>query len=572
MEIVVAQNAPHSRQRHRAPRAPWSGKRLISPVAAGVAILVLVTGAGMLAGNGLTSIFRANASGQDCVDPTTIRIIADESIAPALTSIAADFDLQQEHCVNTEIKAQRSGDTSALLASNAAGTADAWIPDSPVWVTRMNATAAALGRQAPDVRVGGSMATTPVIFAAPASRASEFAAQPIGWNTLLSGGIGALFPDPEVASASLAGLASLTRHASGIDERQLPATMIELGKTIPESSIAAFDTALSAPVPTVVVTTEQEVVAHNLSDPVIPLVAIYPADGTTALGYPFVRLAVTEGDDDASKQKLELLESFAKAARSADTVFSAEGFRNSSGGGQIAASGVLERPTAAVPAVDGAAQIAALDQWSVLTRRSRILVAVDVSGSMLEPVGGGLTRMDVFQRAAGTALGRFGGEVDMGLWVFSTERAGGQDWEELAPVAPLANEAHRISLGTAVATLQQYIRGDTGLYDTILAGVTTMRDNYDSRKVNSLLIISDGKNDDRVTIDLETLLAKLTEMSDPLKPVPVILIGFGPDSDFASMQQIAKTTGGAAYAANEPSDLGKVFVDAFTQRTCRPNC
>ena len=572
MESALGNTDP--RRRHRAPaRAPWTPKRLASPLVAGLAILVLVAGAGIaISGGGLSSIFPANASGPDCADPTTITIIADPTIAPALTEVAKDFDLQQDRCVETTLEEKGSGDTAALLASNALGTADAWVPDSAVWVTRMGSTASALGRAAPEVRVGEVIASTPVVFAAPAARATEFASQPIGWGTLLAGGIGALFPDPEISSASLAGLASLTQHASTTDARQLPAAMIELGKTIPDSSLAAFDTALAAAVPTVVVTTEQEVVAHNAGDPAVSLVAIYPSDGTMALGYPFVSIAGAAADDEVAPEKLELLDAFAEAARSAESAFSEQGFRNSSGGGQLTSAGVLEWPTAAVPAADGAAQVAALEQWSVLTRRSRILITIDVSGSMLEPAGGGLTRMDVYQRAAGATLTRFGGEVDMGLWVFSTERAGGQDWEELAPVAPLGDVAHRARIAAATAALPQYIRGDTGLYDTILAGVTSMREGFDPKKVNSMVIITDGKNDDKTTIDLQTLLSKLSEMNDPLKPVPVILIGFGPDTDLAAMQQIAKVTGGSAYSATEPSHLGEVFVDAFTQRTCRPNC
>ncbi|MEY2847376.1 MAG: hypothetical protein RI885_41, partial [Actinomycetota bacterium] len=40
----------------------------------------------------------------------------------------------------------------------------------------------------------------------------------------------------------------------------------------------------------------------------------------------------------------------------------------------------------------------------------------------------------------------------------------------------------------------------------------------------------------------------------------------------ASMTQIAKATGGAAYSATKPEDLGLVLVDALSQRACRPNC
>ena len=60
--------------------------------------------------------------------------------------------------------------------------------------------------------------------------------------------------------------------------------------------------------------------------------------------------------------------------------------------------------------------------------------------------------------------------------------------------------------------------------------------------------------------------------ADPARPVPVIMIGFGPDTDLAAMSRIAEATGGGAYSATRPEDLGTVLVDALSQRTCRPDC
>ena len=99
-----------------------------------------------------------------------------------------------------------------------------------------------------------------------------------------------------------------------------------------------------------------------------------------------------------------------------------------------------------------------------------------------------------------------------------------------------------------------------------------VQETYDPSKVNSVLLITDGKNEDDNGISLDDLLAKLQATEDPKKPVPVIFIGFGPDTDLDAMTRIAKVTGGAAYSASKPEDLGNVLVDALSQRTCRPNC
>ncbi|QEE61894.1 VWA domain-containing protein [Salinibacterium sp. dk2585] len=559
-----------ARRRHRAP-APRTPRNLLSPIAAAAAVLILVTGAGVaISQGGLASIFAANASGGlGCTDPVELVVVTDTSIHGAMTNVAKDFDANSEVCVSTEVRAQSSGDTAALLASNALADADAWVPDSSLWIARMNSTAEALGRTKPVVEPRASVASSPVVLAAPAARSAEFAADQVGWSTLLAGLVGGVVPDPESSSASLAALASMTAVAPADDPRRLPSTMIELGKTIPNSKEEAVASALEAPAPTVVVMSERDVVAHNEANADAPVIALYPNDGTSALDYPFVDLT---GNKPASNERDSLLAAFEEAARLGGAFYMAEGFRDHAGAGELKATGVLPISTSVPPAAVAEQQVAALTQWSSLTRRSRMLVAVDVSGSMLEPAGNGLRRIDVYQRAAGGSLGRYGGEAHMGVWVFSTNRAGDQDWEELVPVGALGNADHRAQIANVTATLPQYIRGDTGLYDTILAGVKHMKEGFVPGMVNSMVIITDGRNDDSNSITLEALLAELTAMHDPLKPVPVILIGFGPDTEIEPMQQIAAVTGGGAFSAYEPNDLDKVFVDAFTQRTCRPTC
>jgi hypothetical protein len=38
------------------------------------------------------------------------------------------------------------------------------------------------------------------------------------------------------------------------------------------------------------------------------------------------------------------------------------------------------------------------------------------------------------------------------------------------------------------------------------------------------------------------------------------------------MRKIAAATRGAAYNANTPAEINKVFLDAVGLRTCRPSC
>jgi von Willebrand factor type A domain len=571
------------RHSNKAP-AKMPGRALILSVVAAVAVVGLVaSGVFLWVGGYLNPIFASADSG--CSDSEQLVIVADTSIAPALADIAKDFDAASETCVETVIKPQDSADTAAVLASGGLD-ADAWVPESSVWIDRTTATAASLGQSPPEVEVGEPIATTPVVFAAPATKAAEIATEPVTWTRLLSGTLPTILPDPEASGASLAGLLALRAHSSPDDPRQFAGAMIELGKSIPASTSAAFGLLAASQQPSVVLTSEAQVAAYNLDEPAETLVAAYPADGTVLLDYPFVRLlARPDADDDdeegsasadtvagGASSRAKLLQAFETAARGGAERLAADGFRSSGGTGALDIPGLAAESPAAAAELDSAAQLEILRAWGVLTLRSRMLAVIDVSGSMEEPAENGLRRIDIFQQAAIGAMEKFSGEVEMGVWLFSTARNGDLDYEDVSPIAPLADLAHKQQIAGIIQSLPGRLGGATGLYDTALAAVQRVRESYDPEKVNSVLLITDGKNEDENGIDLDTLLAELAKIDDPAEPVPVIMIGFGPDTDLAAMQRIAQATKGAAYSASKPEDLGTVLVDALSQRTCRPNC
>ncbi|WP_022890652.1 VWA domain-containing protein [Agromyces italicus] len=553
---------------------------VMSVIAAVAAVGVVGSGVFLWVGGHFDPLLATADAG--CTEPEQLVVVADRSIAPALADIADTFDRKSGECVSTEVTAQDSADTAAVLASGGVD-ADAWVPESSVWLDRMNATAASLGQTAPEVDARASIASTPVVFAAAATDATELASEPVSWSRVLGGALPTILPDPEASAASLAGLLALRGHSSTEDPRQFAGAMIALGKSIPASTSAAFSALGAGDTPSVVITTEAQVAAYNSEEPPEPLVAAYPADGTLALDYPFVRLAAqgdAEGEEPAadaedgekSTTKAELLDAFEAAVRDGAKPLAKAGFRAADGSGLLDLAGVGAEGPAAEPAADAAAQLEILRAWGVLTLRSRMLAVIDVSGSMEEPAANGLRRIDIFQQAALGAMQKFSGEVELGVWVFSTARNGELDYEDLSPIAPLADAAHTQQIAGVIQSLPARLGGATGLYDTTLAAVKRVRETYDPEKVNSVLLITDGKNEDENGISLDTLLAELKKIDDPTKPVPVIMVGFGPDTDVPAMQQIAQATKGAAYSATKPEDLGIVLVDALSQRSCRPNC
>ena len=154
--------------------------------------------------------------------------------------------------------------------------------------------------------------------------------------------------------------------------------------------------------------------------------------------------------------------------------------------------------------------------------------------------------MDLARRAAAGAMPLLPPGSEVGLWEFATKLVGRSDHRELVPLGPLdgpdGGADRRAALALGVAGLQQIVDGGTGLYDTTLAAVRAVRRGWDPDRVNSVVLLTDGRNDDTDGIDLPTLLAQLRAENDPQRPVPVISLVYGPDADAAALRAISDAT------------------------------
>ena len=208
-----------------------------------------------------------------------------------------------------------------------------------------------------------------------------------------------------------------------------------------------------------------------------------------------------------------------------------------------------------------------------------MLAVMDISGSMLGvvPDAGGATRLDLAKDAATRGLGLYGPDSDIGLWEFSRTLTPDSDHQGTDPGQPAGTgRAGRSQVHSGWPrrwpACRRFPKGGTGLYDTVLDAVRTMRASYDPARVNVVLVLTDGKNDDQGSISLDGLISTLTAEQDANRPVPVISIAFGPDSDVAALSAISKATGGASYESKDPRQIGEIFLDAVGQRLCRPSC
>jgi Mg-chelatase subunit ChlD len=130
----------------------------------------------------------------------------------------------------------------------------------------------------------------------------------------------------------------------------------------------------------------------------------------------------------------------------------------------------------------------------------------------------------------------------------------------------------RVRLAQGLNTVSVKPNGDTGLYDTALAAVREVRRNWDPTRANSVVLITDGANDDDQGIGLSQLLRTLRQENDPSRPVALYAVAYGPASDVPSLSAIASATGGRVYEARDPSTVGSALMDAIGRRACASSC
>ncbi|HKN52664.1 MAG TPA: substrate-binding and VWA domain-containing protein, partial [Amycolatopsis sp.] len=196
---------------------------------------------------------------------------------------------------------------------------------------------------------------------------------------------------------------------------------------------------------------ENSLIGYNLGNPTndptkvgqhappkVPLVAIYPSDGTLNSDHPFVTLNWT---DPTRKQIAADFLAYLRSPESQQR-FTNLGFRTFDGkpGPQAtAANGV--QPDAKIsllspPSPPVLAKL--LNGWAELRKKANVLLVVDVSGSMGDEVKGtGKSKIDVAKQAAIGSLSQFQQRDQVGLWMFATQLDGDKDYQELRPVSPL---------------------------------------------------------------------------------------------------------------------------------------
>jgi Ca-activated chloride channel homolog len=547
--------------------------------------------------------------------------VSSEKIA-LLTDLAEAFNRSRPEvdgrCVVVRPRSVASGRAAQLIGegwpdSNANGEPPViWSPAASAWAGIVNDRA---GRElAPP---GTPFMLTPLVIAMPRPMAEalgwpsetlgfadllRLAQDPAGWGAVghpewgpfrlgktnpnfSTSGLNFTIAEYYAAVGKTSGLTveDLARPAAVDFARQIESAVVHYGDitmTFLNNWFAADVRGTALTYASAVAVEEKSVIDYNLGNPdgVLspgeepraprdPLVAIYPEEGTLFSDNPFIVLETAWVDED-EKAAAALFEEYVQRPENQQKVLEF-GFRPNNPSVPlaepiVAANGVdPEQPTTELEVPSPDVLVGILESWAELRKDARVLLVLDISGSMGDPGGDGRTKLDLAIEAAVSALDQFKDADEVGLWVFSTD-LGGPDPNvlDLVPIAPI---------GTQRDVLAQQIEAQrptngTPLYEVTDKAYESMLAEYDPTKINAIVLLTDGQNDDGDPGDDEEQFAELIQSlqsgseGSSAQPVRLFTIAYGEDADAITLRAVAQATRAATYNASNPATIEQVFT------------
>jgi Ca-activated chloride channel family protein len=295
--------------------------------------------------------------------------------------------------------------------------------------------------------------------------------------------------------------------------------------------------------------------------PQVPLVAVYPKEGTLLSDNPYVVLTTASDEQKAAAADfLAYLQAAPQQKRFTDAAFrSSEG---KAGPALSPANGTLPDAKLALLDPPAAAVMAkAVSTWDIQRKRARVLLVLDVSGSMQETTANGKSKLEVAKQAAVQSLDLFAADDEVGLWTFSTEQQGTSNppYNELVPVGAVSGSRDRMR--QVITSLSA--GGGTALYATARAAQQKLLASADPNRINAVVLLTDGKNEYPRDNDLEGLLKDL-DASSLENSVRVFTVAYGDKADLGTLQRVSKASRAAAYDARDPSSIDKVLINVIS--------
>jgi Ca-activated chloride channel homolog len=557
-------------------------------------------------------------------------LVIDMAVSPEkidlLTNLAQTFNRSKTEvggrCVFVNPKSKSSGAAAQLLAEGWDEAAEGprpviWSPAASAWGAITDQRLAEQGRP-PIAGTGEPFMNTPLVIAMPRPMAEALGwpATPIGWDDILTlatsdeGWAAYGHPEwgpfrlgktnPNFSTSGLSALIAQNYAATGktrdltIEDLDQP-SVVQTNTAVESAVVHYGDTTLTflnnwyradqqgtaLTYVSAVAVEEKSVIDYNLGNPDgqldpgeeprpprIPLVAIYPEEGTIYSDNPLFVLDadwVSPAEKDAAAAFGEFVLRPENQQRVLEFNFRPANPEVAIGAPIVPENGVdPDQPQTLLQVPSPPVMVALLDRWSEQRKPARVLMVIDISGSMKEPADGGReTKLDLAKAAAIDSLDDFKDDDEVGLTVFSTGLGDGTEISlDLVPIGPMRDNADdlRRQIDGLIPT------NGTPLYDVTAETFQTMYDSYDPSRINAIVLLTDGKNDDGDVTDDEAQLDRtLTLLRDRSqgelgRPVRVFTIGYGTDADLSVLRQIAEATNAASYNASDPRSIKKVFT------------
>ena len=548
---------------------------------------------------------------------TRVTVAASSEKAALLGQLATQYNgagrTVNGACYDIAVNSVASGTAEANLAQgwdeSLDGPApDVWTPAASTWVTLLASDLTAKDKPSILPAQSTSITSTPLVLAMPQPMATALGwpDAEIGWSDVLAlakdpqGWASRGHPEwgrftlgktnPNVSTSGLAAtigtLVAATGTSSDLTEAALQRPEVQQYLKDVETSVIHYgdttltyltnlqhadDSGAALGYVSAVAVEEKSVLDYNAGNPSgdpktlgqhaapkVPLVAVYPKEGTLSSDSPFVILDApwSTADKQAGAQDFQaylLLPQQQKA-------FTDANFRTADGqpGDPITASPYLipdgVKITLNPPGPQVLSDVRSL--WTQVRKPARVLVVMDVSGSMASASGyGSESKLDLAKKAATSALSQLTDTDQVGLWAFTTDLPTPDTiTADLVDVGPLAQT--RQPIVDAIAQLTPL--NGTPLYAATRTAAQTMNAEQHAGSINAVVVLTDGRNE-YTDNDLDGLLRELGASAQE-NGVRVFTIAYGPDADLATLQEISEASRAAAYDARNPTSIDKVFA------------
>jgi Ca-activated chloride channel family protein len=285
--------------------------------------------------------------------------------------------------------------------------------------------------------------------------------------------------------------------------------------------------------------------------PSVPLAAIYPKEGTLVSDNPFVALNGSWVTSDQKAAAADVLAFLMAPAQQA--ALRRAGYRDAAGQPESPSTGadgtLTDEPKVVIKPPSGTVLDKLQASWWTVRKPARVLIIVDVSGSMDDQVTPNATKLDLVKAALLGALGQVGDDDEVGLWSFSDQHT------ELVPIGRVGSQRDRLK--EAVGKLQA--GGGTLLYSTVEDGWKFMSSTNDATHINAVVVLTDGQDNGSPSAVYGDLTNKLHTQS-PENAVKVFTVAYGADADRSGLRGIAQASRADAYDATDPTLIREVFI------------